>query len=126
MSLQLKVTASLICVNPLGVPVSSSAQVRWFQYGDRLSVLAELQAGPELLKAEFNGGRTDQPIVRWEFASRLQHQVKALLKRGISSSIQAKAHYQVPVYFSLLLGISISLMDAHVITVFFVYLPFVS
>eukprot|EP00064_Thunnus_orientalis_P014659 superscaffoldBa00002579_g14706 len=82
-------------LNDTGVPVSSSAQLRWFQDGGRLSVLAELQAGPEHLKAEFNRGRTDTLIPRWEFLSRLQHQVKALLKRGISSSVQAKAHYQL-------------------------------
>ncbi|XP_042284010.1 uncharacterized protein LOC121908222 isoform X3 [Thunnus maccoyii] len=82
-------------LNATGVPVSSSAQLRWFQDGGRLSVLAELQAGPEHLKAEFNRGRTDPLIPRWEFLSRLQHQVKALLKRGISSSVQAKAHYQL-------------------------------
>ncbi|KAM7401003.1 hypothetical protein PAMA_005280 [Pampus argenteus] len=78
-----------------GVPVSSSAQVRWLQDGGGLSVLAELQAGPEYLKAEFNGGRTEQLIPRWQFLSRLQHQFKALLIRGISSSVQAKAHYQL-------------------------------
>ncbi|XP_032388090.1 uncharacterized protein LOC116699543 isoform X1 [Etheostoma spectabile] len=81
--------------NAKGVPASSNAQVRWSQDGGRLSVLAELQAGPEHLKAEFNGGKTDQVTPRWEYFSRLQHQVKALLKRGVSSSIQAKAHYQL-------------------------------
>ncbi|KAM7379044.1 hypothetical protein PAMP_004619 [Pampus punctatissimus] len=94
-SLLLKITASYIRVTPLGVPVSSSAQVRWFQDGGELSVLAELQAGPEYLKAEFNGGRTEQLIPRWQYLSRLQHQFKALLIRGISSSVQAKAHYQL-------------------------------
>ncbi|TKS80112.1 putative uncharacterized protein LOC400499 [Collichthys lucidus] len=78
-----------------GVPASSSAQVRWAQDGGRLSVLVDLQAGPQQLKAEFNGGKTDQVIPRWEYVSRLQHQVKALLKRGVPSSIQAKAHYQM-------------------------------
>ncbi|TDH06001.1 hypothetical protein EPR50_G00128340 [Perca flavescens] len=81
--------------NATGVPASSNAQVRWAQDGGRLSVLAELQAGPEHLKAEFNGGKIDQLTPRWEYFSRLQHQVKALLKRGLSSSIQAKAHYQL-------------------------------
>ncbi|XP_059200431.1 uncharacterized protein LOC131980237 [Centropristis striata] len=76
-----------------GVPASSYGQVRWAQDGGRLSVVTELQAGPEHLKAEFNGGKADQ--VRWEFSSRLQHQVQALLRRGISSLIQAKAHYQL-------------------------------
>lgn len=86
------------CPLDTGVPSSSNAQVRWAQDGSRLSVLAELQAGTEHLKVEFNGGKTDQVIPRWEFFSRLQHQVKALLKRGVSSSIQAKAHYQVQDY----------------------------
>nr|XP_020442398.1 uncharacterized protein LOC109951951 [Monopterus albus] len=78
-----------------GVPANSSAQVSWGQDGSRLSVLAELQAGPEHLKAEFNGGKTDQLVPRWEYFSRLQHQVKALLKRGLLSTVQAKAHYQL-------------------------------
>lgn len=87
-----------LCLLDTGVPANTSAQVKWAQDGGRLSVLAELQAGPEHLKAEFNGGKTDQVIPRWEYFSRLQHQVKALLKRGISSSMQAKAHYQVQDY----------------------------
>ncbi|CAK6952249.1 uncharacterized protein LOC121908222 isoform X2 [Scomber scombrus] len=90
-----QLTHSVRLLNATGVPVSSSAQVRWFQDGGRLSVLAELQSGLEHLKAEFNGGRTDQLIARWEFTSRLQHQVKALLTRGISGSVQAKTHYQL-------------------------------
>ncbi|XP_037837860.1 uncharacterized protein LOC108248532 [Kryptolebias marmoratus] len=75
-----------------GVPSNSSAQVKWMQDDVQLSVLAELQAGTEHLKAEFHRGRTD---LRWEYVSRLQHQVKALQKRGLSSSFQAKAHYQL-------------------------------
>uniref|UniRef100_UPI003AABB2CD uncharacterized protein n=1 Tax=Centroberyx gerrardi TaxID=166262 RepID=UPI003AABB2CD len=78
-----------------GIPANSSAQVSWAQEAGGLSVLAELQAGAENLTAEFNGGRTGQPLPGWEFLSRLQHQIKPLLKRGLSSSIQAKAHYQM-------------------------------
>lgn len=77
------------------MPANSSVAVNWAQDGGQVSVLAELQAGPEHLKAEFNGGRTGGVIPRWEYVSRLQHQVKALLKRGVSGSIQAKTHYQV-------------------------------
>ncbi|XP_045907286.1 uncharacterized protein LOC123972095 isoform X3 [Micropterus dolomieu] len=90
-----RLSNSFHLLNATGVPASSSAQVRWAQDGSRLSVLAELQAGPEHLKAEFSGGKTDQVIPRWEYFCRLQHQVKALLKRGILSSVQAKAHYQL-------------------------------
>ncbi|XP_030016477.1 uncharacterized protein LOC115437389 [Sphaeramia orbicularis] len=78
-----------------GVPANSSAKVSWTQESDRLSVLTEVQAGVEHLKAEFNGSRTDHLMTRWEFLTKLQHQMKALLKRGVSSSIQAKAHYQL-------------------------------
>lgn len=81
-----------------GVPASSSGKVRWAQDGSKLSVLAEVEAGPEHLKAELNGGKTGQVIPRWEYFSRLQHQVKALLKQGVSSSIQAKTHFQVQEY----------------------------
>ncbi|XP_070774929.1 uncharacterized protein [Enoplosus armatus] len=90
-----RLSHSFHLLNATGVPASGSAQVRWAQDGGQLSALAELQAGPEHLKAEFNGGKTEQVIPRWEYFSRLQHQVKALLKRGVSSSIQAKAHYQM-------------------------------
>ncbi|XP_037642433.1 uncharacterized protein LOC119498040 [Sebastes umbrosus] len=90
-----RLSHSFHLLSATGVPASSNAQVRWAQDGGRLSVLAELQAGPEHLTAEFNGGKTDQVVPRWEYFSRLQHQVKALLKRGVSSSIQAKAHYQL-------------------------------
>lgn len=81
-----------------GVPASSRGKVRWAQDGSKVSVLAEVEAGPEHLKAELSGGRTGQVIPRWEYFSRLQHQVKALLKQGVSSSIQAKTHYQVQDY----------------------------
>ncbi|XP_029309262.1 uncharacterized protein LOC115022426 [Cottoperca gobio] len=90
-----RLSHSFHLLNATGVPASSDAQARWAQDGGRLSVLAELHAGPEHLKAEFNGGKTDQVTPRWEYFSRLQHQVKALLKRGVSSSIQAEAHYQL-------------------------------
>lgn len=69
--------------------------MKWAQGSGQLSLLAELQTGPEYLKAEFNGGKTDHLIPRWEFFSGLQHQVKALLKSGLSSSIHAKVFYQV-------------------------------
>ncbi|XP_061587435.1 uncharacterized protein LOC133452232 [Cololabis saira] len=81
-------------LNVTGVPVDSSAQVKWSRDGEQLSVLAELQAGPEYLEAEFLGGRTDPLTPRWQYSSRLQHQVQALLKRGLLSSLKAKAHYQ--------------------------------
>ncbi len=87
-----------LCHLDAGVPASSGAQVRWAQDGGRLSALAELQTGTEHIKAEIDGGTTEQDILRWEYVARLQHQVKALLKSGISSSIQAKAHYQVQDY----------------------------
>ncbi|XP_070700951.1 uncharacterized protein [Pempheris klunzingeri] len=90
------VSHSFHLLNVTGVPSSSSAEVKWAQDGSRwMSVLAELQAGPEHLTAEFSGGKTGQVIPRWEYFSRVQHQMKALLKRGVSSSIQAKAHYQL-------------------------------
>ncbi|KAG7227140.1 hypothetical protein INR49_013938 [Caranx melampygus] len=82
-------------LNATGVPANSSAQVMWAQDGSRLSLLAQLQAGPEHLKAEYNGGKSDHLLPRWEYFLGLQHQVKALMQRGLSSSIQAKAHYQM-------------------------------
>lgn len=84
-----------------GVPANSSAQVKWAKEHGRLSVLAELQAGTEHFEAEFHGGRTDSVIARWQYLIRVQHQVKALLKRGLSSSFQAKAHYQVHSHYPL-------------------------
>nr|XP_040026805.1 uncharacterized protein LOC120815845 isoform X3 [Gasterosteus aculeatus aculeatus] len=86
---------SLRLLNATGIHASSSAQLRWAQEGERLSVLAELQAGPERLKAEFGGGKTHLVPLRWEYFSRLQNQVQALLKSGVSSSIEAKAHCQL-------------------------------
>ncbi|KAF7669802.1 hypothetical protein LDENG_00124500 [Lucifuga dentata] len=82
-------------LNAAGLPANSSVQLIWAQDDGGLSILAELQAGPENLKADFKGGRTGQPSSHWEFLSSLQHQVKSLQKRGLSSSIQAKGHYQV-------------------------------
>lgn len=89
-----------------GVPESSRAQVSWVQDGGQLSLLAEMQAGAEHLKAEFTGGRTSPLSPRWEIYSRLQHEVRALLKRGISRSMQAKAHYQVSFIMIYLLEMS--------------------
>ncbi|XP_040911109.1 uncharacterized protein LOC121193056 [Toxotes jaculatrix] len=82
-------------LNATGVPTNINAQVKWAQHDSQLSFLAEAQTGPEHLKAEFNGGKTDHLMPRWEYFLGLQHQVKALLKRGLASSIQAKAHYQL-------------------------------
>lgn len=84
-----------VCLLRAGVPASNRARVRWAQGVNQLSLLAELQAGPEHLRAEYNGGKTEHKIPRWEYYTKLQHQVKALLERGLSSSVQAKTHYQV-------------------------------
>ncbi|XP_030607400.1 uncharacterized protein LOC115795564 [Archocentrus centrarchus] len=78
-----------------GVPPNSSAQVKWAQEDDGLSVLGELQIGREHFGAEFHGGRTHHPTPQWVFSSRLKHQVEALLKRGLPPSFEAKAHYQL-------------------------------
>ncbi|KAM8851209.1 uncharacterized protein AB9W97_022010 isoform 3-T3 [Spinachia spinachia] len=86
---------SLRLLNATGIYASSNAQLRWAQEGERLSVVAELQAGPQRLKAEFDGGKTHHVPLRWEYFSRLQNQVPALLKSGLSSSIEAKGHYQL-------------------------------
>lgn len=67
----------------------------WAQDDGGLSAVAEIQSGAEHLKAEFNGSRASQRVTQWEFNARLQHQVKVLLKRGVSKFIQAKAHCQV-------------------------------
>lgn len=88
----------LLCVLDTGVPLRSSAQVKWMQDDAKLLVLTELQAGAEHLQAEFHRDRTN---LRWQYFSRLQHQVKALQKRGLFSSFQAKAHYQVQNYHLL-------------------------
>ncbi|XP_042083292.1 uncharacterized protein LOC102293428 [Haplochromis burtoni] len=77
-----------------GVPPNSSLEAKWVQEGAGLSVLGELQVGLEHLRAEFHGGRTDHTNPQWVFSSRLQHQVEALLKRGLTPSFEAKAHYQ--------------------------------
>ncbi|XP_047445376.1 uncharacterized protein LOC125010660 [Mugil cephalus] len=90
-----RLSHSFQLLNATGVPGNSSAQVKWTKEGGRLSVQAELQAGTERFDAEFHGGRTESVIPRWQYITRWQHQVKALLKRGLSSSFQAKAHYQL-------------------------------
>ncbi|XP_068195919.1 uncharacterized protein [Antennarius striatus] len=81
-------------LNATGVPSSSDAQVRWLQDGGRLSVLLELQAGPEHLRAEINGGRSDRGGPGWGSDFRLQHRLKSLKKRGVAGSIEARTHYQ--------------------------------
>lgn len=86
------------CLLDTGVPANNNAQVKWTREDSELSVLTELQAGLEQFKAELHGGRTDHVSPRWQFLSTLQHQVKALLKKGLPSSFQAKAHYQVHEY----------------------------
>lgn len=89
-----------VCLLVAGVPSSTGAELRWSRDGARQSVLAELQVGTEsLLKAEFDGGQTEEgSSPRWEYSSRLQHEVAALLQRGVPSSAQGKAHYQVEVH----------------------------
>ncbi|KAM4551263.1 uncharacterized protein PAE49_015110 isoform 2-T2 [Odontesthes bonariensis] len=82
-------------LNATGIPANSSAQLLWTQDDGQLSALAELLAGPEYLKAEFHRGRTDPLIPQWQYFSRLQHQVKALMRRGLSSSFQAEVYYQL-------------------------------
>ncbi|XP_054870046.1 uncharacterized protein LOC111586552 isoform X1 [Amphiprion ocellaris] len=90
-----RLSHSFHLLNTTGVPANSSAQVKWSQDGGQLSILAELQTGREHLKAEFHGERTDHLVPQWQYSSRLQHQVKALLERGLPSSFQAKSHYQL-------------------------------
>ncbi|KAM6989140.1 uncharacterized protein LKV04_008860 [Tautogolabrus adspersus] len=90
-----KLSHSFNLLNATGVPAISSAQGRWVKASGQLSLLAELQAGREHLKAEFNGGKTVQAVPRWEYYSTLKHQIKALMKRGLSSSMEAKAHCQL-------------------------------
>ncbi|KAK1879652.1 hypothetical protein KUDE01_027769, partial [Dissostichus eleginoides] len=113
-----RLSHSFVLLNATGVPASSDAQLRWAQDGGRLSVFAELHAGAEHLKAEFNGGKTDQLTQRWEFFSRLHHHFKALLKRGVSSSILAKAHYQLEKE-SLDTGVVLQTGDERVVDILF-------
>ncbi|KAK5918982.1 hypothetical protein CgunFtcFv8_022916 [Champsocephalus gunnari] len=113
-----RLSHSFVLLNATGVPASSDAQLRWAQDGGRLSVFAELHAGAEHLKAEFNGGKTDQLTPRWEFFSRLHHHFKALLKRGVSSSILAKAHYQLDKE-SLDTGVVLHTGDQRVVDILF-------
>ncbi|KAG7277412.1 hypothetical protein CRUP_033367 [Coryphaenoides rupestris] len=80
-----------------GVPANNSAKVSWtHQRGLRASLLAELLAGAESLRAGLSWARTrgreDGP--GWELHSRLQHQSRPLAHRGLPSSMQADAHYQ--------------------------------
>ncbi|XP_037131472.1 uncharacterized protein LOC119136818 isoform X1 [Syngnathus acus] len=82
-------------LNTTGIPTSSRVQVSWDQDDSRLSAFLQLQAGPEHLKGELNGGRTKQLVPRWEILSTLQHRVKALQRRGIPSSMHAAAHCEI-------------------------------
>lgn len=70
-------------------------KLRWARGVSQMSALAELLSRGEHLRAEFNGGKADPKIPRWEYLFKLRHQAKALQKRGISNSIQARTHYQV-------------------------------
>lgn len=99
----MSLSVSFPCLLSTGVPPNSSLEAKWAQEGGGLSVLGELQVGLERLRAEFHGGRTDHTNPQWVFSSRLQHQVEALLKRGLTPSFEAKAHYQVqdcPLFFN--------------------------
>ncbi|KAM6948683.1 uncharacterized protein FYW47_016632 [Aplochiton taeniatus] len=78
----------------VGIPGNSSVQLRWAQEEGRISGLANLKTGVQSLKAEFDGVRTGQTSPKWELASRLQHQSEALARRGLPTSVQAKAHYK--------------------------------
>ena len=82
---------------PIGFPANNSAKVSWTnQRGLQASLLAELLAGPEGLRAELSWARMGrQAVPRWELHSRLQHQSGPLAIRGLPSSMQADAHYQV-------------------------------
>lgn len=60
-----------------------------------MSALAELLAGGEHLRAEFDGGRADQKVPRWEYLLAMRHRAQALQKRGVVDSLQARTHYQV-------------------------------
>ncbi|CAL8310668.1 unnamed protein product, partial [Gadus morhua 'NCC'] len=79
-----------------GFPANNSAKVSWTnQRGLQASLLAELLAGPEGLRAELSWARMGrQAVPRWELHSRLQHQSGPLAIRGLPSSMQADAHYQ--------------------------------
>ncbi|KAL0966760.1 hypothetical protein UPYG_G00299790 [Umbra pygmaea] len=77
-----------------GIPDHSSTQLSWNQGKGRFSVLAELQAEAQGLKAEFEGARTGRAFQRWELQTRVQHQCKALVQQGLPSFMQATGHYQ--------------------------------
>lgn len=83
-----------ICLGA-GVPADNSVKLRWARGASQLSVLAELLAGGEHLRTQFNGGKADQETPQWEYLFKLSHQAKALLRRGLSKSIRARTHYQV-------------------------------
>ena len=73
---------------PVGVPADNSATVSWTnQRGLSASLLAELRWA--------RTGRHAAP--RWALRSGLQHQSGPLATRGLPSSMQADAHYQVMV-----------------------------
>ncbi|KAJ8011260.1 hypothetical protein DPEC_G00056310 [Dallia pectoralis] len=77
-----------------GVPDNSSAQVSWTQEAGILTAWAELQVGAQGLKAELEAVRTGWLYPRWELQTRLQHQCKTLVQRGLPSFMQATGHYQ--------------------------------
>ncbi|XP_051809947.1 uncharacterized protein LOC110964699 isoform X2 [Acanthochromis polyacanthus] len=111
-----RLSHSFHLLNTTGVPANSSAQVKWSQNGGQLSILAELQAGREHLKAEFHGERTDHLIPQWQYSSRLQHHFKALLERGLPNSFQAKAHYQLKTD-KLDTGLTLFMEDARMVDI---------
>ncbi|XP_014873732.1 uncharacterized protein LOC106936981, partial [Poecilia latipinna] len=90
--LSLQLSHSFHRLNTTGVPGDSSAKVKWTQDEVGLSVLLELQAGAEHVRAEFLRDRTDQ---QWSYFSRFQHQVEALQTRGLPDSFQARAQHQL-------------------------------
>ncbi|XP_017165280.1 uncharacterized protein LOC103479198 isoform X2 [Poecilia reticulata] len=90
--LSVQLSHSFHRLNTTGVPGDSSAKVKWTQDEVGLSVLVELQAGAEHVRAEFLRDRTDQ---QWSYFSRFQHQVEALQTRGLPGSFQARAQHQL-------------------------------
>ncbi|KAJ3594613.1 hypothetical protein NHX12_003920 [Muraenolepis orangiensis] len=79
-----------------GVPANNTAKVSWTNQGGlQASLLAELLAGAESLRAGLSWAKTGRhDIPRWELHSMLQHRSGPLANRGLPSSIQADAHYQ--------------------------------
>ncbi|XP_056913419.1 uncharacterized protein LOC130539234 isoform X1 [Takifugu flavidus] len=98
-------------LNATGVPADNSVKLRWARGVGQLSALAELLAGGERLRAEFNGGKAAQAIARWEYWFKLRHQAEALQKRGISNSIQARTHCQLETE-GLEAGLTLSMEDS--------------